>query len=1121
MRIRAKAPSTGSTLRQGSRLVRLVRRVLSVTSRVRLASAGPSIARTHGADLGGAKGKPGDAAMRSVSAARGVRGVTERTPALAFRASSPPVKGTRARSNGRGRPALLPLLAATLGALAPFALPAVALAAAPSAITEAATNIHADQAQLNGSLNPNGEETAYWFEYGTTAAYGNRTPGILPSPPEFPEGASEAEREAIQQAYEQAYQKALETGLPAGSGTDSFPVSVSVGGLAPETTYHFRLLAENPSGKSTGLDQTFTTPPAPQPQSCPNEAARSQQHTGFLADCRAYELVSPAAKNGSEIIGETTRIQAAAGYDPALPAAIAFPSFGGFADVRGTGVATEYMAQRDAVPGTQGWSTHAITPQQEPLSYLAASQSNEPFYTGELSPELTQGIFRAWSPLTDAPNVNEVINLYRRPDLRSAGQGSYELMTDSVEPLPALAPGGDYQFRKPTFAGASADFRHILFESRLNLTSDATGDNSKLYKSDDGVVRLVSNGNGLCPSGTTPDAPCAIAGISAAEYWRTPRIISADGSRVSFAAPIVSQSNHAGVDSTPGIASRLYQLDDQGTETRADDATIEISASEKQNPDPTLAAIYQTASVDGSRVFFISGEQLTESSPGGGLYMWERSSTDEVQALSVDATGGIFTLTAHAQPTAGTGTLTNGSTEVSNVTGSFSVGQTISGPGIAPGTTVAAAFAGGLSLSAPASLDAADVALRASIDATTGPLPANASTAQVEAALESLEVIGSGNVSVSGSPSAYEVTFVGALAGVNVAELTADGSALTGGATSASVTTTTAVHNLTFIAPGMLGVTGASEDGHRVYFPSDSQILYLWKDTAPNPGLFFIGAVPGGSARDLVNGPTNNAFFSGRVTPDGRHFAFLSGNGQDLAPGYQHGTGVNGCIFNCLELYVYSADTSTPTRPDVVCASCDLSNPVAAFATHIEESVGIGTAQRAAHLARNLSDDGRRAFFSTNEPLAPEDTNGAYDAYEYDLETGSFHLLSTGTDPADSFFIEANGNGDDAYFMTRSRLVGWDEDGAYDLYDARVDGGLPEPPPPPHAPCDGETCKNASPAVPGPPQVGSGNQGSGNPKPPRCARNRHPVKVKGKLRCHHHHSHRRHRNANANRRAGR
>ena len=40
--------------------------------------------------------------------------------------------------------------------------------------------------------------------------------------------------------------------------------------------------------------------------------------------------------------------------------------------LEGTGVATDYLAERDGTPGTPGWSTHAITPRQEPLSLISA-----------------------------------------------------------------------------------------------------------------------------------------------------------------------------------------------------------------------------------------------------------------------------------------------------------------------------------------------------------------------------------------------------------------------------------------------------------------------------------------------------------------------------------------------------------------------------------------------------------------------------------------------------------------------------------------------------------------------------------------------------------------------------
>ena len=78
---------------------------------------------------------------------------------------------------------------------------------------------------LHGTVTPNAPATTYHFEYGTTTAYGSST---------------------------------QETALPAGA--DGVAVSVAVGGLAPATSYHVRLVATNVDGtNATGEDRTFTT----------------------------------------------------------------------------------------------------------------------------------------------------------------------------------------------------------------------------------------------------------------------------------------------------------------------------------------------------------------------------------------------------------------------------------------------------------------------------------------------------------------------------------------------------------------------------------------------------------------------------------------------------------------------------------------------------------------------------------------------------------------------------------------------------------------------------------------------------------------------------------------------
>jgi plastocyanin len=98
----------------------------------------------------------------------------------------------------------------------------------PNATTGPATGIGEAEATFTGSVNPHGFETVYFFAYGTTTAYGQKTVEVS-----------------------------------AGAGVTTLPAANSVTGLAPSTTYHFQLVAENTAGTTTGSDRTFTTAAVP------------------------------------------------------------------------------------------------------------------------------------------------------------------------------------------------------------------------------------------------------------------------------------------------------------------------------------------------------------------------------------------------------------------------------------------------------------------------------------------------------------------------------------------------------------------------------------------------------------------------------------------------------------------------------------------------------------------------------------------------------------------------------------------------------------------------------------------------------------------------------------------
>lgn len=101
-------------------------------------------------------------------------------------------------------------------------------ASAPSVVTGAASNIGPSSATVAGTVNPNGQATSWYLEYGTSVGYGSKS----------------AEKSA-------------------GSGTVVVDVSVTLTGLSLGTTYHYRVVAVNATGTARGSDATFSTFAAP------------------------------------------------------------------------------------------------------------------------------------------------------------------------------------------------------------------------------------------------------------------------------------------------------------------------------------------------------------------------------------------------------------------------------------------------------------------------------------------------------------------------------------------------------------------------------------------------------------------------------------------------------------------------------------------------------------------------------------------------------------------------------------------------------------------------------------------------------------------------------------------
>jgi hypothetical protein len=114
---------------------------------------------------------------------------------------------------------------------------------------------------------------------------------------------------------------------------------------------------------------------------------------------------------------------------------------------------------------------------------------------------------------------------------------------------------------------------------------------------------------------------------------------------------------------------------------------------------------------------------------------------------------------------------------------------------------------------------------------------------------------------------------------------------------------------------------------------------------------------------------------------------------------------------------------------------------------------------------RFLSQDGRYVFFSTRDALVPGDVNGVEDVYEYNTQTGEVSLLSSGTDGNGSYFSDASPDGSNVLIVGRTAYLRQDPDGLSDVYDVRVNGGFPQPPPSTGG-CVGDECQGVPSAAP-------------------------------------------------------
>jgi hypothetical protein len=399
-------------------------------------------------------------------------------------------------------------------------------------------------ALLGARINPQNSPTTYWFEFGLTTSYSQSEPS-----------AQDAD---------------------AGAGGQAEFQTLRVGGLAPGTVYHYRVVAENPVDRVVGEDMTFKTPPAPSSQGCPNAVLRSENNSTSLPDCRAYEMVSPPKKNGNDVgFSDNSPVYVAAADGNAL----AFESLGALPEAQSANGVNQNLSVR----GAGGWSTKPINSQVP-----AADNTDFPEFS-HFTPNLDRGVIVNPPGLHLAPgDVGGAYNLY----LRDNRDDTYRTLSGPV------TAGPDPE--RIVFYGESADSSHVAFEADAALTPEAPVPSeapSNLYERADGELRLVS----VLPNGDP--APYGVARLATAMIHTLVHTVSEDGSKIVF------QSAGSGAEPDE---EQIYLREDG-------ERTVQVSASQRSIPDltSTTVPVLWGSSADGSKVIFTSQKALTDDAEPG------------------------------------------------------------------------------------------------------------------------------------------------------------------------------------------------------------------------------------------------------------------------------------------------------------------------------------------------------------------------------------------------------------------------------------------------------------------------------------------------------------------------
>jgi hypothetical protein len=355
--------------------------------------------------------------------------------------------------------------------------------------------------------------------------------------------------------------------------------------------------------------------------SCPPETEASPGFRSYLPDCRAYEQVTPVYKNGSQI--DVPAISA----DGSSLLGYTLNGLAGTESGSDSSNGSVYRFARSA----SGWTVSAISPPSSlfPTNLFVSA-----------APDLSRTL---WVARTPSESVNSP-NLYIR---ESDG------VMVKVGPLapPAVAagpPGGEFQVLQDYgeqfgfyVRDASANLSHVLFqlykgpEQGLNWPGDTSIGEYSLYEySGAGQSRPelvgVSDGSTVVPGENEGKALAAGRLISTCgTYLGSSRehdlynAVSGDGATVLFTAA-VGGCEEKGVFGEGPVVNELYARVDGLQTVPISEPTIGTSeACGACLEVARQSAEFAGASEDGSKVFFLTGQELLPGAEGTNLFEYD------------------------------------------------------------------------------------------------------------------------------------------------------------------------------------------------------------------------------------------------------------------------------------------------------------------------------------------------------------------------------------------------------------------------------------------------------------------------------------------------------------------